>query len=598
KDFASPEPSKLSLNTIGSLLKSDIKFSNHENNEEIDYHKLLKKKNLVIQKDSNINGLNEIGESFTQNVLLQQQEIPDNTKDFASPEPSKLSLNTIGSLLKSDIKLSNHENNEEIDYHKLLKKKNLVIQKDSNTNGLNEIGESFTQNVLLQQQEIPDNIKLKKIKPKNQKKEYKGNIPNYKLAEILMKNHIFSIIESNLYYWNDSLGYYVGLTGDNADIFIRKYIPDEYKKLITFKSCQEIIQWIKSSDDIKVNDDLLIKRKSLVAFSNCIINIKNLKIHRHSPKYYITSVINADFPVENIPKGNQFEAFMNQITGGNKFIYKRLQELFGYVISEIRDVKAIPYLLGPKDSGKSIILKLLEHLVGQDFFTNLSFEELNQPNFLCQLFGKKLNACGETSEIALNRLDNFKKLSGGDYVMARFLYGQAFKFINKSVLLFAGNHLPTIKGIDKSNAFSQRLVIFPFKYPVPKEKQDIHLLDRLLEEIQYIAYWSLIGLKRWSENNYIFTTCSEIEVIAKEYSEQTNSVISFIQNFCTLDPEIKTHNDILELAYKKYCRSIGIPEESNKTFHKYLKSIKGLKYSRFRLNGENKYGYIGIGTKE
>ncbi|MFS0662138.1 hypothetical protein AB1L07_25215, partial [Niallia alba] len=28
----------------------------------------------------------------------------DNTKDFASPEPSKLSLNTIGSLLKSDIK--------------------------------------------------------------------------------------------------------------------------------------------------------------------------------------------------------------------------------------------------------------------------------------------------------------------------------------------------------------------------------------------------------------------------------------------------------------------------------------------------------------
>lgn len=42
----------------------------------------------------------------------------------------------------------------------------------------------------------------------------------------------------------------------------------------------------------------------------------------------------------------------------------RLQELFGYVISEIRDVKVILYLVGVKDSGKSIILKLLEHLVG------------------------------------------------------------------------------------------------------------------------------------------------------------------------------------------------------------------------------------------
>ncbi|MEK4746050.1 phage/plasmid primase, P4 family [Niallia sp. FSL W8-0177] len=515
---------------------------------------------------------------------------------------------------KRDLYAINQVSNEELfNYVSPIESKEQGIQKDfyinnNEINILNHLGNTFPDDIPDIQKESYTNkeidpnrlpvkhnkeISLNRPSVKHNKDSSKV-VPNYKLAEILINSHKFAVIESNLYYWNSSLGYFIGLTGDNADFFIRKNIPEEYKRLISFKSCQEIIQWIKSRDEIKVDDEFLKSRKSLVAFSNCIINLNNFKIYRHSPNYYFTSVINADYPLDSLPDGKHFEAFLKQITGGDKNVYKRLQELFGYVISEIRDVKAIPYLLGPKDSGKSIVLKLLEHLVGQDFFTNLSFEELNQPNFLCQLFGKKLNACGETSEIALNRLDNFKKLSGGDYVMARFLYGQAFKFINRSVLLFAGNHLPSIKGIDKSNAFSQRLVVFPFKYAVPKEKQDIHLFDKLLKETQYIARWALIGLKRWSENNYQFTTCPEIEEIAEEYSKQTNSISSFIESCCTFDPEVKTHNDILELAYKKYCRSLGITEESNKAFHRYMKSISKLKYSRFRLNGENKFGYIGI----
>jgi phage/plasmid-associated DNA primase len=208
---------------------------------------------------------------------------------------------------------------------------------------------------------------------------------------------------------------------------------------------------------------------------------------------------------------------MRQVTGGNRQKYFRLQELFGLVISEIREVKVIPFLLGPKDSGKSIILKILEHLVGQEFFTNLSFEELNQPSFLCQLFGKKLNACGEVSEIALNRLDVFKKLSGGDYVMARYLYGQAFKF-----------------------------------------------------------------------------TCDEIEEIACRYTERNNSVKSFVDTCCILDPDLRTHNETLESAIA-ICRDNDLIEESNKVFHRTMQSLDGLKHTRFRLNDMNKNGYIGIG---
>lgn len=429
----------------------------------------------------------------------------------------------------------------------------------------------------------------------NQKSDRK-RVSNHKLADILMERYRFAVIENNLYYWNEPLGYFVGLVGEKADIFIRQCIPEEYKGLITFRVSEEITQWLKTKDQLQVSESHLNKRKDYVAFTNCIVRICDLSIHRHSPDYYFTSAVNTEYPMFQTT-GYTFEKFMQQVTGENRLKYLRLQELFGYVISEIREVKAIPFLLGPKDSGKSIVLKILEHMIGQEFFTNLSFDELNQPSFLCQLFGKKLNACGEVSEIALNRLDIFKKLSGGDYVMARFLYGQAFKFINKSVLLFAGNDLPTIKGIDKSNAFSRRLVIFPFNFPVSKERQDIHLVDKLLKEMPYIAQWSLIGLKRLCENNYQFTTCNEIDEITQEYSEQNNSVKSFVSTRCVIDHELRTHNDVLESAYRDYCRDNGILEESDKAFHKCMQSIIGLRHTRFRLNDANKNGYIGIGLK-
>jgi putative DNA primase/helicase len=421
-------------------------------------------------------------------------------------------------------------------------------------------------------------------------------VPNHKLADLLMERHRFAVIENNLYYWNPTSGYYIGLVGEKADIFIRQSIPEHLKGLITFRISEEITQWVKTKDQLQVSDEILAKRKDYVAFINGIVRISDFSIHSHHPDYYFTSVVKTDYPlIEQAAYGITFEKFIRQVTGGSRQKYFRLQELFGYVISEIREVKVIPFLLGPKDSGKSIVLKILEHLIGQEFFTNLSFEELNQPSFLCQLFGKKLNACGEVSEIALNRLDVFKKLSGGDYVMARFLYGQAFKFINKSVLLFAGNDLPTIRGIDRSNAFSQRLLIFPFSFQVPKEDQDIQLFDKLLKEMPYIAKWSLHGLKRWCENNYQFTTCDEIEEIARGYSERNNSVKSFVDTCCILDPDLRTHNEELESAYRDFCRDNDLIEESDKAFHRTMQSLEGLKHSRFRLNDMNKNGYIGIG---
>lgn len=423
-------------------------------------------------------------------------------------------------------------------------------------------------------------------------------ISNAELAMFFMNDFIFLNVDDTLYHWNSDTGIYVVVNTEYAEKFIRRNIPKIHRNRINSNTIKEIIQWIKSEIHIEATYNHLKAKVNLISFLNGVLNIEQNRFSPHHPDHFFTSVINAEYREGYLSSGNNFEKFLNDITDGNRSLYLRVQELFGYVISEIRNVKYIPYLLGPKDTGKSIVLKMLEHIVGKDSYTNLSFEQLNKPEYLAQLLGKRLNTCGETSEFKLTKLDVFKKLSGGDHVTARPIYGQPVNFINSAVLLFAGNHLPTINGIDKSNAFSQRIIIFPFQNQIPKSNQDPQLFEKLLREKEYIVRWAIKGLIRWKENNYQFTSYKEIEVLTDTYYEQNNSIDSFIKTHCKEDFNFQIYKSEFEEAYIKYCKNNDITPESTQELHRYIKSLSNISYKRFRDGqGNNKYGYKGITLK-
>lgn len=309
-----------------------------------------------------------------------------------------------------------------------------------------------------------------KISKEDNQSSYPKSISDNDLAELLIKENHLIILNNILHYWSESKNHYIPLIGDAADKFIRLRTPTPYKRRINQKSIGEILQWLKTNDNLNV-DHYIDSEHRYIGFQNGIYDIYLDRLLAHSPDYFLVNIIQSDYPDENLydNSGEHFEQFLLDITEGNPDLYDRLQELFGYVLSEIRSVKCIPFLVGVKDTGKSIVLKLLETLIGEDSYTNLSFDQLNAPVFLAELIGKKLNTCGELGEFKLNRLDVFKKLSGGDSLLAKPLYEKPIKFKNTAALLFAGNHLPVIKGLDKANAFSNRLVIFPFTNPIPKE---------------------------------------------------------------------------------------------------------------------------------
>lgn len=437
-----------------------------------------------------------------------------------------------------------------------------------------------------------------KISKEDTQSSYPKNIGDNDLAELLIRENPLKRSNNILYYRSESEKRYIPLIGEAADKFIRLRIPAPYKKRINQRSIVEILQWLKTNDDLNV-DQYIDNTHRYVAFQNGVYDTYSSELLPHDPKYFLINIIQAEYPCNDFlaNNGEHFEQFLDDITKGDTDLYLRLQELFGYVLSDIREVKYLPFLVGAKDTGKSIVLKLLEYLVGENSYTNLNFEQLNNPVFLAELIGKKLNTCGELGEFKLNRLDIFKKLSGGDSVLAKPLYEKPVKFKNTAALIFAGNHLPLIKGLDKANAFSDRLVIFPFTNPIPKEQQDIHLFDKLIAEASYIVQWAMDGLDRWINNNYQFTTCEKIRELSQNYAEQSNSIDNFIKDCCEYNAAYKTYRTELEEAYFNYCTEKGLTPETIKLLHDQLKLDIRLKHKRFRKDGENKFGYIGIGIR-
>lgn len=422
----------------------------------------------------------------------------------------------------------------------------------------------------------------------------------YDLVKLLINNgHNFAVINDNLHYYIEDHGYYKFLIGSEEEKIIRRIIPEKLKKLVNGNMINETIKWLKSSEEIVVDDnEITIGLRDYINFENGVLHVPTGKRFKHSPLRYFTNYVRAEYPFDFKCEGKYFKRFIKQVTNGDQEIEFLLQEVLGIIISEIRDIKAAFFFVGLPNTGKSKLIETVRSIVGEQFCSNISLHELNERFKLALLFGKKLNTFVEINEFDLKRLDIFKSITGNDPVTAEYKGKDPFSFINRALLVFGGNHLPNLKAMDITNAFFERIVIVPFMNSVPREKQDLQLYEKLFEERSFIVKWAVEGLQRFIENGYIFTDCTASNKMKDSYIAEQNSFRAFINTECILGPEFKTYSlDILD-EYQAYCEYYGLPPVPKKLSHKILQTVFNLKYSRFKQDGENRNGYIGIKLKD
>lgn len=416
----------------------------------------------------------------------------------------------------------------------------------------------------------------------------------YDLAEEIKRKIKFIVYEERLYIYDEKYGYYKEVIDKMVENIIRGMLRNDIKRVVNSSLLTETIKWIKSSKELRGK---IKTNKNYINFKDGYYDIITNRFYANNREsLYFNYYVNAKFN-KRIVDGYYFNLYIDNITNGSYRLKMLIQEILGLTISNIRNVKKAIFIVGKANSGKSTFLELINNIIGKDFTSNLSLIDLNDKFRIAELVDKRVNVCGEVSELTLKRLDIFKMVTGKDSIMAERKGKDPFVFRNSATLIFAGNYLPELGVTDISNAFFERLIIVPFNNKISKEDMDINLMDKLLREKKFIIDFAIDGLNRLIDNNYEFTECEEVNDITNNYLYENASFQMFIKEKCILDTSYKEASCVLIDMYEEYCINKGVNRISTKLFHKYMKLLDGVKYIRFRCELGNVYGYKGIRLK-
>ena len=174
-----------------------------------------------------------------------------------------------------------------------------------------------------------------------------------------------------------------------------------------------------------------------------------------------------------------------------------------------------------------------------------------------------------------------KQLTGGDRVSARKLYENEFEFTPQFKLWMATNHKPYVRGRDEG--IWRRFVIIPFDKQIPLHEIDRDLTKKLKRELPAIMRWCVDGFLEWQRIGL-----SEPAIIKEqrdEYRVEMDSIASFINDCCELNPMQKVKSSDLFSAYDRWAKENNQHIMSSTKFGREM--VK--RFNRKKYQGTNHY---------
>lgn len=440
------------------------------------------------------------------------------------------------------------------------------------------------------------------IKSKNRKR-----ISTQEYVEYILEKEKIICLGQELYKYDWKKGYYKPLNQHEFGVLMYQYIKEDHKRLIVDYDIGAMYRILKVQPQIQVDINDIDNNDMLINCKNCLIDLERNRIYKHSPNRILFNSINAEF-IKDLEKEefklSNFNKFINSITNKDKELKKLIQEIFGYSISSMNKAKKFFLFNGVSNSGKSTIIDLLNYIVGEENCSHIPLQKLIDDKYCAELFGKLLNTYNELPDEGLRDLGQIKALvSDNDKITARRLYGAPFSFKNKSTLIFSCNNLPEIKNklYQDNSALFKRLIIIPFLISIPEDEQDKDLFQKLIKEKNLIFRWSLIGLQRFIENNFIFSNCKISNEFLKGYIEEEDLIGYFINENITYSEDGYLFWDEVKAKFKLVAKENGksfIEAKEIKFLKKSIENRFGVIAKKLHRDNYNKLGFNNIGLKQ
>ncbi len=429
---------------------------------------------------------------------------------------------------------------------------------------------------------------------------YNGKYDLDAIYEHIISQKLLCCCNDSLYFYSHEEGRYIRIEKQNEWHVVSSMISVKLCKSIRPKYADEMVRRIKNTASIQLHIDEFNQNLDLINVRNGVLNYKTKELFPKSPEYNFTYQLNVDYiSKKSNVTAPYFFKFCETSLDNDEQKKLLLLQIIGYLCTPLMNAKKCFIFLGAPNSGKSLIIHLIEYMFGKELISNIQLENLGNRFSSGVLSSKRLNVCAELSAHPLKNIELFKLIVGGDTLSGEFKGRDVFQFENKCKLLYAGNMLPPIKNEDISTAFVDRLTVLNFSHSIPREERIYNLDEKLKTEADAIFTLSIQTIAGLIDNNFDFVIPKDSADLLSDYSFQQTNIDTFIYEWCEIREDAKIHSAELYNSYQCFCKENAIHPISQNLFSQKINSINGVSNGRFRMNGGKPIrGFYGISLKK
>ena len=330
--------------------------------------------------------------------------------------------------------------------------------------------------------------------------------------------------------------------------------------------------------------------KYLVPAKNCVVIVgkDSIETTGHSPLFGFSFILGAEYrpDVDTTTIDNWFASLVKPED------VVLLYEIPAYCLLYNENWQTMFMLYGEGSNGKSLYMRLLTKMLGEDNVSHIPLQDLQSENRFAtvDLVGKLANIFADIPKEVLHDTSLLKAISGEDRVPAERKFKDRFFFESKAKFIFSANVLPLVN--DDTFAFWRRWILleFPNKFQKnPEFEQKIlskNNVDALLKK-------AIEHLPKLLERRSL-TQTKNTEELAKIWEMEANSARAFVKFCVSRYPKGLIKSEELLKRYLDFCAkyNLSTPADPQKVLGRYLKS-KGL-HVRVRDRGKLVWAYKGV----
>ncbi|MCC6976273.1 MAG: bifunctional DNA primase/polymerase [Anaerolineae bacterium] len=363
---------------------------------------------------------------------------------------------------------------------------------------------------------------------------------------------------------------------------------------------ENMIALAQSEKRVAIRPEKLDTRDWLLNCKNATVDLQSAgasgKFRTYDPDPHDLLTRRLDVVYDARAKAPHWLKFINRVMGGDQEMIAYLQRAMGYSLTGDVGEQCLFFMIGTGKNGKSTFIETLLTLMGEYAIktpteTLMSRDRSGVPNDVARLAGKRLVVARETDESQRLAEATVKDLTGGDVIVARYLYQELFEFRPTHKLWMYGNHKPLVRGTDEG--IWRRIRLIPFMETITEAERDPYLPARLRDEMPGILNWALEGCLEWQVSG--LGEPAKVREATQIYRSEMDILGEFFSETCEIKASQWVTARDLYRAYSQWCDEMGERPISQRALGLRLKE-RGFQPER-GANGTRAWKGIGFPKK-